>query len=115
MDCRKPSTGYAMGATLNTLLFDDSDSTLPYIQTKGDRLGQCMVICKTLVTLFSKIEMDGCKVVYIREYEHEVSHQKAPLHTIFAPSFGSLGWLRLSSHFTQVFKHSYVGSHEKSQ
>jgi hypothetical protein len=72
-----------MGATLNTLLFDDSDSTLPYIQTKGDRLGQCMVICKTLVTLFSKIEMDGCKVVYIREYEHEVSHQKAPLHTIF--------------------------------
>jgi hypothetical protein len=55
--------------SLDTLLFDDSDSALPYIGTEGDRLGGCVVIRETLVTPFSKSEMDGCNVVYIREYE----------------------------------------------
>jgi hypothetical protein len=53
---------------LNTVLFDDSDSALPYIETKGDHLGGCMVTRETLVTPFSKSEMDSCNVVYIREY-----------------------------------------------
>jgi hypothetical protein len=56
------------GGNLNTVLFDDSESALPYIETNGDRLGGCMVIRETLVTPFSKIEMDGCNVVYVREY-----------------------------------------------
>jgi hypothetical protein len=56
------------GGSVNTLLFDDSESAVPYIETKGDRLGGCIVIRETNVTPFSKIEMDGCNVVYIREY-----------------------------------------------
>jgi hypothetical protein len=62
---------------LNTLLFDDSESALPYIETKGDRLGRCIVIRETNVTPFSKIEMDGCNVVYIREYEPSYSDQNS--------------------------------------
>jgi hypothetical protein len=65
------------GGSLNTLLFDDSESALPYIETKGDRLGGCMVIRETLVTPFSKIEMEGCNVVYIREYEPSYSDQNS--------------------------------------
>jgi hypothetical protein len=65
------------GGSLNTLLFDDSESALPYIETKGDRLGQCMVIRETRVTPFSKIEMDGCNVVYIREYGPSYADQNA--------------------------------------
>jgi hypothetical protein len=53
---------------LNTLLFNDSESSLPYIVTEGDRLGGCTVIRETSVTPFSKIEMDGCNVVFVREY-----------------------------------------------
>lgn len=56
------------GGNLNTLLFDDSDSALPYIETKGDRVGGCTVIRETSVTPFSKSEMGGCNVVYISEY-----------------------------------------------
>jgi hypothetical protein len=56
------------GGKLDTLLFDDSESALPYIETNGDRVGGCVVIRETLVTPFSNIEMDGCNVVYIREY-----------------------------------------------
>ena len=69
--------------SLNTLLFDDSESALPYIETKGDRLGGCMVIRETLVTPFSKIEMDGCNVVYIREYgpSYADQHAEAALRT----------------------------------
>ena len=52
----------------NTLLFNDSESALPYIETKGDRLGGCTVIRETSVTPFSRAEMEGCNVVYIREY-----------------------------------------------
>jgi hypothetical protein len=63
--------------TLNTVLFDDSDSALPYIETKGDHLGGCMVIRETLVTPFSKIEMDGCNVVYIREYGPSYADQNS--------------------------------------
>jgi hypothetical protein len=47
------------GGSLNTLLFDDSESALPYLGTKGDRLGGCMVIRETNVTPFSKAEMDA--------------------------------------------------------
>jgi hypothetical protein len=65
------------GGNLNTLLFDDSESALPYIETKGDRLGGCMVIRETLVTPFSKIEMDGCNVVYIREYGPSYADQNS--------------------------------------
>jgi hypothetical protein len=65
------------GGSFNTLLFDDSESALPYIETKGDRLGGCRVIRETLVTPFSKIEMDGCNVVYIREYEPSYSDQNS--------------------------------------
>jgi hypothetical protein len=71
------------GGSLNTLLFDDSDSALPYLETKGDRLGGCMVIRETNVTLFSKAEMDGCNVVFIREYEppYADSNVEAALRT----------------------------------
>jgi hypothetical protein len=65
------------GGSSNTLLFDDSESALPYIETKGDRLGGCMVIRETLVTPFSKIEMEGCNVVYIREYGPSYAGQKS--------------------------------------
>jgi hypothetical protein len=65
------------GGSLNTLLFDDSESALPYIETKSDRLGRCMVIRETLVTPFSKIEMDGCNVVYIREYGPSYADQNS--------------------------------------
>jgi hypothetical protein len=63
------------GGSLNTLLFDDSESALPYLGTKGDRLGGCMVIRETNVTPFSKAEMDGCNVVFIREYEPSYADQ----------------------------------------
>ena len=68
------------GGNLNTLLFDDSDSTLPYIETKGDRVGGCMVIRETLVTPFSKTEMDGCNVIYIRESVPPSAGQTTKLH-----------------------------------
>jgi hypothetical protein len=58
------------GGSLNTLLFDDSESALPYLDTEGDRLGGCMVIRETNVTPFSKIEMDGCNVVYAVNMSH---------------------------------------------
>jgi hypothetical protein len=65
------------GGSLNTLLFDDSESGLPYIETKVDRLGRCMVIRETNVTPFSKIEMEGCNIVYIREYGPSYADQNA--------------------------------------
>lgn len=55
-------------SSFDTLLSDDSDSALPYLELKGDRLGRCTVIRDTLVTPFSNIELSGCKVVYLREY-----------------------------------------------
>jgi len=63
--------------SLNTLLFDDSESALPYIETQGDRLGGCMVIRETNVTPFSKAEMEGCNVVYIREYGPSYADQNS--------------------------------------
>jgi hypothetical protein len=53
----------------NVLLFDDSESALPYTEPKDDGLGGCATIRETNVTPFSKTEMDKCNVVYIREYE----------------------------------------------
>jgi hypothetical protein len=53
---------------LNTLLFNDSEIAAPYIETKGDRLSGCTLIRETAVTPFSRIEMDNCNVIYIREY-----------------------------------------------
>jgi len=41
----------------NTLLFNDSESALPYIEIR-----------ETSVTPFTRAEMEGCNVVYIREY-----------------------------------------------
>jgi hypothetical protein len=59
--------------SLNTFLFDDGDSALPYLKIKGDRLDGCIMMRETNVTPFSKDEMDGCNVVYIREYEPSYS------------------------------------------
>lgn len=64
----KAAHGVCSGGDLNTLLFNDSESALPYIQTEDDRLGGCTVIRETSVTPFLKIEMDGCNVVFVREY-----------------------------------------------
>ena len=40
------------GGDLNTLVFNDSEMALPYIETKGDRLSGCAVIRETSVTPF---------------------------------------------------------------
>jgi hypothetical protein len=56
------------GGDLNTLVFNDSEMALPYIETKGDRLSGCAVIRETSVTPFSRTEIDNCNVIYLREY-----------------------------------------------
>jgi hypothetical protein len=65
------------GSGLNTLLFDDAEDALPYIETKGDRLGECTIIRETNVTPFSNIEAEGCGVVYIREYAPSYEDQNS--------------------------------------
>ena len=53
---------------LNTLLLNDSEIAVPYIETKGDRRSGCTLIRETSVTPFSQIEMNNCHVIDIREY-----------------------------------------------
>jgi hypothetical protein len=50
------------------LLFDDGDSASPYLKISGDRLDGCLIVRDTNVTPFSKLEMEDCNVVFVREH-----------------------------------------------
>jgi hypothetical protein len=50
------------------LLFDDGDSALPYLKISDDRLSGCVTVRNTNVTPFSRLEMDDCNVVFVREH-----------------------------------------------